>query len=240
MTNVTDTSSLRDARESLKSIGFDDLADRIDDDLTDQRETIQRVVEIKNAIAQAEEAGLDDDPAVEALREEVEALAEEAGIAEEPTARERLVDEYDISERAVAQMHEDGRERLVEALAGVEMWDTGSDRRLEGLARHDIEARRNEIEQLLDHNSVSAASLIDSDATAASGETRDLQAALAEDHTADPDVDDDASDRVKAAALADQREALEADLADAENPLLELEITEEIERVDDRLDGLDE
>jgi hypothetical protein len=238
MTNVTDTSSLRDARESLKSIGFDDLADRIDDDLTDQRETIQRVVEIKNAIAQAEEAGLDDDPAVEALRGEVEALAEEAGIAEEPSPRERLVDGYDISERAVGQMHEDDRERLVEALAGVEMWDTGSDR-LEGLARHEIEARRNEIEQILDHNSVSAASLIDSDATAASGETRDLQAALAEDHTAAPGVDDDASDRVKAAALTDTREALEAERAEAENALLELELIEEIERIDERLAEVD-
>ena len=230
MTNETDNETLRTAREFLSNTGRDDLAGRLDGKIEDRQEAIASIVEMRTLAENSEKAGLSDDPAVEALREEADALAEEYGLEAEPDATEKLAENHGLNESAVEKIHEDDRERIAEALESVESIKEKS-ARLEGLTRHEIESRRDEIEKLLDHNNVSASSLIDED------ESADLRAALAGDQTVD--IEEQPSDRVQAAELADARDELEADIDDADSPLLELELQEELERIEKQLADLD-
>lgn len=234
----TDTEALRTAREAFEQAGDDSMAERLDGRIENKRDAMQSIVEMRQLAEQAEEAGLAGDPAIEGLREEADALAEEYGLADDEEDElgtdEKLSDEYGLTDAALQQMHEDDRERLAEALDSLnEIQEKAG--RLEGLARHEAESRRNDIERLLDHNGVEAASLIGDDS---GEEKREFHAALAEDHSAEVD-DDGKSERVLAAELRDERDQLDAELADTDHPLLQLELTEEIERIDDRLAGLD-
>ena len=230
MDNETDTENLRTAREFLSNTGRDDLAGRLDGKIEDRQEAIASIVEMRTLAENSEKAGLSDDPAVEALREEADALAEEYGLKDEPDAAEKLAEDHGLDASAVENIHEDDRERLAEALESIEAIKNRS-ARLEGLTRKEIKARRDEIEKLLDHNNVSPAALIDAD------ESADLRAALAEDQSVD--IDEQPSDRVQAAELADTRDELEADIDDADSPLLELELQEELERIENQLADLD-
>jgi hypothetical protein len=230
MDNETDTENLRTAREFLSNTGRDDLAGRLDGKIEDRQEAIASIVQMRNLIQNSEKAGLSDDPAVEALREEADALAEEYGLKDEPDVTEKLAENHGLDASAVENIHEDDRDRLAEALESIEAIKNRS-ARLEGLTRKEIKARRDEIEKLLDHNNVSAAALIDAD------ESADLRAALAEDQSVD--IDEQPSDRVQAAELADTRDELEADIDDADSPVLELELMEELERIENKLDALD-
>ena len=232
----TDTEALRTAREAFEHAGDDSMAERIDGRIEDKRDAMTSIVEMRQLAEQAEEAGLAGDPAIEALREEADALAEEYGLADddEPDTDEMLVDKHGLKESKLQQMHEDDREALAEALDALDTIKNDAGQ-LEGLARREAEVRRNDIERLLDHNGVEAASLIDDPDREG---PREYKAALAEDHSADID-DDGKSERVLAAELRDERDQLDAELAEVEHPLLQLELTEEIERLDDRLAGLD-
>jgi len=229
----TDTDALRRAREFAESTGNETLADRLDGRLADKEEAVRTIVELRNLIETSEENGLGDDPAVGALRDQADALAEEHGLIEEPSAAEQLTEDHGVSEAAAERLHEDDRARLAEALESLS-WIKSTDGRLDGMARHEAEARRDEIEQLLDHNQMSAEALMQEEA----GETtQQFEAALAADRSLD--VDADKSDRILAAELRDRRDAIEDDLDDAEHALLALELTEEAERIEDRLERLD-
>jgi hypothetical protein len=225
----TDTDALRTAREFAESTGKEDLADRLDGKINDQIEAAQTVAQMRTLAQNGEQAGLEGDPAIEALKEEAAALAEEYDLTEEPSAKEKLVDEHGLRERSVKRMHDDDREQLLEALGSIETISEENSR-LDGVMRKEAEVRRDEIEKLIDHNNLTTSKLI-------GDESADLQAALAGDQS--PTVDESKSDRVKAAELADEKERLQDDLDDAESALLELELIEEIERIDERIGDLE-
>jgi len=155
----TNAETLRKAREFVANTGNNDLAERLDGRLADKQDAIQTVVELKNLVKQSEANGLDDDPAVEALREEAEALAEEHGLVD-TSPSEALTEEYGLDEGVVDRLHEEDRERLLANLQAVEEIETNrSERSGTSLADHEIDVRRSNVEQLLDHNQVQAAAL---------------------------------------------------------------------------------
>lgn len=156
---MSDTDSLREARKFVESTGNDELAERLDGRLADKQEAIQTIVELKNLVEQSESNGLGNDPAVEALREEAAALAEEHGLAESPSAEERLADGYGLDGGAVDRLHDDDRERLLANLQAVEEINDSDTAPSTSLAEHELAARREKVERLLDHNQVQAAAL---------------------------------------------------------------------------------
>lgn len=161
---MTDTERLQEARQFAEKTGNDDLADRLDEQLADGREALKTVVELRNLVEQSEENGLGDDPAVEALREEADALAAEHGLVESPSPREQLAAEYGLDGDAVDRLHEDDRDRLLANLRAVEeVEENRSARSGATLVDHEIAARREKVERLLDHNEVQAAALAGGD-----------------------------------------------------------------------------
>jgi len=235
MTDATtdlDPEQLTQTREFLASVGKDELASRFGQELDDRREAVERVAEMRVLREQAEKAGLDDDPAVEALAEHADALAEDLGLGPDPHDPERLADDHDLAEDAVADLSEDTREELQEHLSAVDTIESSG--RVEGAAKHELQRRRDRLERLLDDAGVDPARLVADDADST---TEELAAALAP--AEETDVDSARSPRVRRARLEDRRQELQEDLAAADSKLLSLTLEKRLETVDERLDGTD-
>jgi len=226
---MTDTNptALREARDGLESLGRDDLAERMDEQLEDDVAETRRVVDLMQTIHSAEEAGLGDDPAVEKLREQVELLREDAGVVP-PTNPERMAEEFDLSEDELAALSEDDRESLRGNLTAI---DELNDSRADGVAAHELRRRRENTAGLLGDAGVEAADLVADDAPT---EREELAEALsAEEATL---TETSGSGREQVAQLADAVEDTEEQIRDAETALLRLALRDEKERLTARLE----
>lgn len=116
MTNDSDTDEdeqtereeLDQSRELLEkhSTGDDAIADRLEE-LDTEREKEKELAEMKIQISEAEDAGLGDDPAIQRLREQTDALQEDLGIDTEPTPEEKRQQHREALEKrkAIADRH---------------------------------------------------------------------------------------------------------------------------------------
>lgn len=224
---MTDANTLRETRDALSSLGRDDLADNLDGEFNDQIEETQRVVEIKQTIAQAEEAGLGDDPAVESLREQVEALREDAGVVPE-TAPARMAEDFDLSEEALASMSEDPRAQLRADLSVMDEIEGG---RVEVPSRHELNRRRDRVAETLSQEAVDPADLPAESAPTAREELAEALAAE-EASLSEPS----GTPRQRTAQLRDRVDDLEEDLREAETATLRLALEEKKDRLTEQLD----
>lgn len=237
MTDATtdlDAEQLTQTREFLASVGKDELAERLGEELDDRRDGVERVAEMRVLREQAEKAGLDDDPAVEALAEHADALAEDLGLGPEPHDPERLAGDHGLAEDAVADLSEDTRQELKEHLSAVDTIESSG--RVEGAAKYELQRRRDRLERLLDDAGADPARLVADDADST---RKELAAALAPAEETDVDVDSARSPRVRRARLEDRRQDLQEDLAAADSKLLSLTLEQRLETVEERLDDTD-
>jgi hypothetical protein len=230
MTSDTTTDGIVEAKDLLSSMGNDSLAESLGEELDDRAEAAERVVRMKELAARAEEAGLADDPAVQALRDRAEALQTDADLGPDPTHPERLAEEYGLDEEAVADLPEDVREDLERDLSAVDELETSRSE----LAKRELRRRRDKLGDTLDAAGVEAAELVAENAPAP---TAELSAALAA--PAD-DVNDSGSERLRAARLRDRVDELNDDLADAESTLLKITLRDRKADLEERLADLEE
>ena len=98
-----------------------------DTSVEQQTDELQRLVELKNLLKQSEETGLNDDPAVEALRERVGLLEAQSDIVE-ATPKNNLRAHTDLDEDAISSLSDDQAERVLDryrALEGINSQGAG-------------------------------------------------------------------------------------------------------------------
>lgn len=227
--NDLSTEKAAETKEFLSSIGRDELAEKFGAELSEREDAAKTLVEIKTTLEKADAAGLNDDPAVEALRERAATLEDDLGLTD-PHAPEKLAETHDLREDVVAELSEETRQDLQVDLAAVEDLETSRSR----LAEHELRERRKSLNATLAGADVEAAELVAEDAPAP---TAELSAALS---APSEDVDESGSDRVRAARLSDRIDELEEHLAAAESTLLEVTLEDRKADLEERLADLRE
>jgi hypothetical protein len=227
--NDLSTEKVAETKEFLASIGRDELADRFDAELSEREDAARTLVEIKTTLEKADDAGLDDDPAVEALRERAAALEADLELTD-PHAPEKLAEDHGVREDVAAELSEDTRQDLKADLVAVEELETSRSR----LAEHELRERRESLNATLASADVEAAELVAEDAPTPQAE---LSAALAA--TDGEDVDDSGTDRIHAARLRDRKADLKEEIDGAESALLELTLRDRLDDVEATLSDLE-
>lgn len=225
---MTDPDTLQQTRDALEALGRDNLAENLDEQLEDDVAETRRVVELLETIESAEAAGLGDDPAVEALREQVEALRGDAGLGQSATAPERMADEFDLNGDELEALSEADREELRSDLEAI---DEIGNSRVNGVAAHELRRRRDSVDDLLDERDVAPADLVADDAPI---EREELAEALTAEEAAL--VETSGSTRGQVATLRDAVDDIEEQVRDAETAVLLQALREEKERLQARLE----
>jgi len=222
-----------------------DVADRFGSEIEDRTEAAQRVVEARTLVENAQEVGLADDPAVEALERRAAILAKEHDLVESAppeTPAHRFADEYGAKAGALEEMHDDDVEAVLQHLEMAEQIDDADDN---ALAEKELERRADEVCDLLKRNGLGPEDVFgapeipdrnrSTTATlAAPGEVEDtdpsgeLSAALADGAISDASTALSASsERVKLARIDDELEELDEKLAAATHPFLKHKLERE-------------
>lgn len=224
---------LQSSIEYLQDVDAD-VADRFTDEAEDRADAAARAVELKLLLQQAKEAGLEDDPAVEALQKRAQMLLVDNGLTPDPTAGAQLAEEYGADESMLEDLSDDDCETLLEHLSMAE--EIGDNDGL--LAKKEIRRRFEETEALLAQNNVEVRHLFQPEARGLEGE---LSAALSRGaEFGDNDVAVDASsDRVRKAQLQDNLSEIDDRLESADHPFMKHSLREERSAVEARLSALD-
>jgi len=225
--------SFDDMRQFVGDIDSELAAD-LEDTLDGQAAETAKIVQLKALINQAEEAGLDDDPAVEQLSEHVTRLEQKAGFGPDRTDPERMGEELDLDEDALARVPEDTREMIRNH---IEFLDERSG--ISGpLAEREIRRRGEEIKTELANVGLEPSELVSDDSPKDRTELAEAlevddgqmcEAALANAYGRPR------SDREQLAQLHDKRDEVEETLQETESSYARLTLTDELETIEERI-----
>jgi hypothetical protein len=188
---------------------------------------VERLVERKITLAQADDLGLGEDPAVEELRGHVEREQADLGLIDVDPA-DRLTEEYGLEETVVGRLGEGEREELLDHLAAVDELEQATRGAEDHFMRLNLLDRREKIAELAAANDVRTAAL------AAPHVDVTQTAALAGDPT-DVEIGAADSESVKAAKLRDRLEDVEERIENADTKFTEAALLEDKEDLEARL-----
>jgi hypothetical protein len=230
-------------RAEVKLAGHSDpiaVSERVEDisswntlSITEQRKN-DYIDAVKLLLQQAKEAGLEDDPAVEALEKRAQMLLVDNGLTPDPTASAQLAEEYGADASMLESLSDDDCEALLEHLSMAEEIGDSDGR----LAEKEITRRFEETQALLAQNNVQVRDLFQAEARGLEGE---LSAALSRGAEFDDDdvAVDASSDRVRKAQLQDNLSEIDDRLESADHPFMKHSLREERSAVEARLADLD-
>jgi len=215
-----------DRIESAEQAPHEGRLGEIQDEARQTRDQqLAKLADQKVTLAQADEAGLDDDPLIAELRERVEAVEKQLGFTD---ASDKLQDAHGLDPDVVDRVPESDHAELLETLDRAERVVTSAGD--SHYAEHEAENIRDTLQTLAPDGVV---------APKLAPEIEGLQAALKEAELSAGDEPDELSgrlsDRQKVATLQDREEELEAKLADAADLFEEAHLEEKLDAVDDAL-----